>query len=160
LSLAAAPAGPQTQNEVMAVLREVLWNNGCGQTSKVYRSLRRMKRIAWILIAVFCTAFVRVPRVDLSPCVCCACCHCKVPGACGMPCSRTPGPAQATFVSERSTSVSRPVAQKARLGLPSDFKFYARYEGRPTDLVAFVAIAAAMPAGSVPLFKAHCSFLV
>jgi hypothetical protein len=118
-----------------------------------------MKRIVWLLLAVFCSALVRVQPVEFAPCSRCACCHCKIPGDCGMPCSRAPAPASAMFAAEQSSLVARPAVGKARRAQPLAVRFYASFVEPVTQRVALMAPASAVPAARVPLFKAHCSFL-
>jgi hypothetical protein len=64
------------------------------------------------------------------------------------------------FASEQRGTVSSAVAQKARLSLPAARKFYAIFVEPSILPLALIAPASGVPAGSVPLFKAHCSFLV
>jgi hypothetical protein len=122
-----------------------------------------MKRIAWLLIAVFCTALVRVQPVDLAQGTQCACrcCHCKIPGDCGMPCNRAPTPAPLMFAAEKAARLAQPAVRRS---LPpprvSEEKFYAPYVEKVIPSIALNASALTAPAAGAPLFKAHCSFLI
>ena len=119
-----------------------------------------MKRIAWILLAAICSAFVRVQPVELAQCGQCVCCHCKVPGACGMPCTQTPTPAPLLFAAEPGALLAHPASRGAQLARASGVKFFESFVGSTTEKVASVASAPAVRAASVPLFRAHCSFLI
>jgi hypothetical protein len=117
-----------------------------------------MRRIAWILLAVICSAFARVQPVDIAQCGQCACCHCKVPGDCGMPCSRTPAPAM--FAVEPGALVPRPATREAKGVKAPKAGFFASFVESATDRVAPIATVPAVHAAGVPLFRAHCSFLI
>ncbi len=120
-----------------------------------------MKRIAWVLLAVLCPAIVRVQPVELAQCKACASCHCKVPGECGMPCGQSSAPAPIMFASAQSARVTKVAGSQnlpdARL---AERKFYAACVPPPAVLVARGATAPMAPPAGVPLFKAHCSFLI
>jgi hypothetical protein len=118
-----------------------------------------MKRMTWLLIAVFCTAFVRVQPVELTHCSQCVTCHCKIPGACGMPCSGTPAPAM--FAAAQSTKIAHAAGSRNLVPVPlTARKFYLSCVEPAARSVAFIApVSIAMPS-AVPLFKAHCSFLI
>jgi hypothetical protein len=119
-----------------------------------------MKRIAWLLLAVFCSAFVEQQPVEWAQCSRCACCHCKVPGDCGMPCSRAPAPAAAMPAAPEHALAALPAARIRQPAPPAAAKFYASFVELTTLPVALVASASAGPAASGPLYKAHCSFLI
>jgi hypothetical protein len=123
-----------------------------------------MRRVAWFLLAVLCTSFVEVQPFELlnsCHCVCCQCCHCKVPGACGMPCCGAPAPACQTLAAEETAGIRgvalRPAAQPRQL---SCVLFVARGAELAEASCALAPSAFATPAARVPLFKAHCSFLI
>jgi hypothetical protein len=120
-----------------------------------------MKRIAWLLIAVFCTAFVRVQPVELSQCSQCVCCHCKVPGACGMPCSRCPAQASAVLSAGQSIKIAQVAVRRSALPARlTGISFYAPCVEPAAFSVALSAPASMATPTAVPLFKAHCSFLI
>jgi hypothetical protein len=119
-----------------------------------------MKRLSWLLAALLCTVFVQVQPVETARSCPCCCCHCKVPGACGMPCSGAPAPAPVMLAAEQPARAARPACQlKVEAARPAE-KFFARYvepaaapfAHRAPDLLALAA--------EVPLFKAHCCFLI
>jgi hypothetical protein len=122
-----------------------------------------MKRLAWLLLAVCCTAFVRVqPAESLVSCQS-ACCHHKAPGACDMPCGRAVAPPAApmTFASEKPARISKPaLKQDSGPARFSEQKFYAPFVEIAAPSVALDAPALLAPAASVPLFRAHCSALI
>jgi len=120
-----------------------------------------MKRLVWLLLAVFATALAQVAPVDVGitqeqPCACC-----EAPGQCGqqdcpLPATRTPS---ASLVAERPSparsSVSRRNAARVyRLAL--NYLLLGR-EASPEW-----SFKATRPAAvdRVPLFKAQCSFLI
>lgn len=118
-----------------------------------------MKRMVWFVLAAFCSAFVRVQPVELAPNCHCACCHCKVPGACGMPCSRAPATASVMVAAQERNSVAVPAVRGAQPSGPAG-KFYASFVEPATVRLLFPASAQAARAAHVPLFKAQCSFLI
>jgi hypothetical protein len=118
-----------------------------------------MKRIAWLLLAVVCTSFVQVQPIEPVKAQACRCCHCKIPGSCGMP-----GCGQPTASTSRTiTEPARIAAARGRragglrvsqAGLAAAPFRMARAR-LPLPAAEFAALAA-----GVPLFKAHCSFLL
>ena len=120
-----------------------------------------MKRLAWLLIAVLCTALVQVQPVDgLTKAKTCNCC--KVPGACGMPGCCPPPASRPTALSSAQSArvVSLPASRKAQPVRVAMDKFYASFVEPAAVSPALLASAEAAPAAHVPLFKAHCSFLI
>lgn len=123
-----------------------------------------MKRAAWFLLAIACSAFVRVQPVELlNPfhCIYCGCCHCKIPGACGMPCRGAPAPACQALSTEQTAGFRggalRSSAQPLQL---SGTRFHAPGSEMAEVFSALTPSALVAPAACVPLFKAHCSFLI
>ena len=118
-----------------------------------------MKRLPWLLAAVLCIMLVQVQPVETArSCPCC--CHCKAPGACGMPCSGSTAPAPIVFAAEQPTPGARSAGQwKAQAARPAE-KFFARFVGTAAEPVAHRAPALLACAADVPLFKAHCCFLI
>ncbi len=121
-----------------------------------------MKRLVWLLIAVFGTAFAQVSPV-ISPFVqdeTCCCCE-GAAGACGMPdCAPAPTACQPGL------ALQTPAAQRAvarRLAPAPQAKresYFAKFESRPALPSAVRVSLVGTPAARVPLFKAHCSFLI
>jgi len=112
-------------------------------------------------MAVVCAAFVQVQPVVLSDSCQCACCHCKVPGACGIPGCRTPTPESPMVAAAHPAGLGRGAARPlAQPGQPFSASFIASRIGSDAALSALVPSALAVPAAHVPLFKAHCSFLI
>ncbi len=120
-----------------------------------------MKTLAWLLLAVFCTALVRVQPVELGLRKQCVCCHCKGPCECGMPCSRAPNPVPVSFATEQPARIAQAAVrgkiQPARL---AEEKFFAPFIESAAPALALNGSAPTAPAANVPLFKAHCSFLI
>jgi hypothetical protein len=121
-----------------------------------------MKRFAWLLLAVFCTALAHVQPVEPLQAKrhSCSCCDCG--GRCGMPACTAPATSGQPFVAgENITVASRPATAHQ-----------VRSDRQKVDFFSFEVAAAterSFPVGefrlskrpaSVPLFKEHCSFLI
>ena len=122
-----------------------------------------MKRLVWLLLAVFCTAFAQVQTAPVSldtarHCACGGSCD----GSCGMPdCAVPPAPIPWVGASESANTarVAKPTRQVVALRrTPAKF-FVAFVEpaARPSDLRGADPSA---PPANVPLVTAHCSFLL
>ncbi|RXK54684.1 hypothetical protein ESB00_01955 [Oleiharenicola lentus] len=121
-----------------------------------------MKRLVWILVAVFCAALAQVQAVDLPVLAGGECCCCEDQArACGMPdCAPAPAAAQGLLqlpvaAAQRSEARKLTPAPKARFET-----FYVRVDSLPAKSPAGSVSHRGTPAASVPLFKAHCSFLI
>jgi hypothetical protein len=119
-------------------------------------------RTVWLLLAVLCTPLVGVQPVGVTQNSHCTCaCHCREPGACGMPCIRTAAVSRELAAGERSLRVTKPVANaQAETVRQIQHKFFAPFVAPPSTGVAVQAPAAMAPPTAVPLFQAHCSFLI
>jgi hypothetical protein len=119
-----------------------------------------MKRLIWILLAVFCTALTQVQAVDqlARP----ARAGCKCHGKCGMPdCPAPTTQMPSEFLVERAMAVARPARKRAALPAPKRVeKFFVSIATSGVRPAVHLAPALPAPAASVPLFKAHCSFLI
>jgi hypothetical protein len=119
-----------------------------------------MKRLIWILLAVFCTALAQVQPVDQLARPGRAACKCH--GKCGMP--DCPAPATqmpSEFLLEGATAVARPARKRAVPPAPKLVeKFFVSIVTPGVRPAVSPAPALPAPAASVPLFKAHCSFLI
>jgi hypothetical protein len=121
-----------------------------------------MKRLIWLLILVFGTAVSQVRAVDVrltaeEKCCCCAdganACDmasdcAPAPTSCAAPCLTLQAPAQA------ATKRTAPAPQAAHE------KFYAQFLSPARIAPVLPVVEVAAPAASVPLFRAHCSFLI
>lgn len=135
--------------------------SGCAGRTEVPASACRMKRMVWLVLAAFCTAFVRVQPVEPAQhCHCACCCHCKVPGACGIPCAGAPAPAPVLCAAQERASVEAPAVRGAQPSEMASARFYAPFVEPAAVRLLFPASARAAPAARVPLFKAQCSFLI
>jgi hypothetical protein len=120
-----------------------------------------MKRVICLLLALCCTAFMRVQPVELGLRAACTRCHCKTPGDCGMPCAPAAAAAPVMFAAEHSARIARPAAEsQPRATRPSEEKFFAPFVESPTSAVGLDPSALMVATDGVPLFKAHCSFLI
>ena len=119
-----------------------------------------MKRLAWLLLAVFCAALVQIQPARALPgkAKACGCCH--GPGACGLPdcCPSATGAAVAldSEPSEQLVSVTIKALPATRAELA---QFYTMLLEAAAQRPVFPATEPAA-AARVPLFKAHCSFLI
>ena len=118
-----------------------------------------MKRLAWILIAVLCTALARVQPADMGidrP----VCSCCEQPGACGLPeCVVPVLPASAFASLSASTESVRIVARGEAPGSPRDS--LSLVVKAPTAIRAMAcALERAKFPARVPLFEEHCSLLI
>jgi hypothetical protein len=122
----------------------------------------RMKRLAWLFLAVICTALAQVQPVDglANQTKTCGCC--QVPGACGMPgCCQQPRSLPTACSSSQSERVARlPAVRRPQPGRIAEENFYALFVEPVSVRLRLAASAEAAPAADVPLFKAHCSFLI
>jgi hypothetical protein len=121
-----------------------------------------MKRLVWLFLAVFCTALAQVQPVDLSATKPEACCCGDASCGCGMPdCGLPPAQSSVTFTAERPTSEFRQQARRVTARLPhAALRFYLSLVEPAVVTTALRAPVKAAPAASVPLFQAHCSFLI
>lgn len=119
-----------------------------------------MKRLVWIFLAVFCTTLAQVQPVTLSPthrkCGCCG-----GDGSCGMPGCLPPTPARTLPTASQPAKVivteARHVAEPVRrLGE----KFFAVFVEAAAGPAVSRAPERVTPAANVPLFAAHCSYLI
>ena len=121
-----------------------------------------MKRFVWLLILALGTAFAQVRPVEplVAKQGACDCCEPEA-GACGMsdcaPVAACPSAAP-LLAGEVSTlrSQAENVMPKSR-----SFRdhFYAQFSPR-SAVPAEIAPQVVAPTASVPVFKAHCSFLI
>ncbi|MBI2518602.1 MAG: hypothetical protein HYV95_17135 [Opitutae bacterium] len=122
-----------------------------------------MKRLAWLFLAVFCTALAQVQPVEpLLPQAKEPCC-CESDGACGMPeCALPPAFTQSqTTTLERAGTELRQVARRGAARLPQVTpKFYSFVTEQVVATTMLPASAFATPAASPSLFRLHCSFLI
>jgi hypothetical protein len=121
-----------------------------------------MKRLVWLLLLVFGTALAQVSPVDvrLVPEEKCGCC--EQPGDCGMAeCGLPPIAAQPVCQVANPSVVARAAVRRAAPA-PRQVRevFYVQFMPRVSVVPAVPArLAVALPA-SVPLFQAHCSWLI
>ena len=120
-----------------------------------------MKRLVWILLAVLGTALAQVPPVVVADAPHKTCCCCDHPGSCGMPNCLPPVSSTALVSLDRpaataTVGICRVAQSSRRIGE----KFFAAFVAPAAVSVAARSPNRVMPRASVPLFKAHCSFLV
>jgi hypothetical protein len=121
-----------------------------------------MKRLAWLLLAVFCTALAQVQPVDLPVTKVKSCCHSDAPCGCGMPgCGLPPAQAPVVFTAAQPVQVAGiSLRREAQPRQAIAAKFYACFLEPVTASVAPAPSALRLSAARMPLFKAHCSFLI
>ncbi|HVT74652.1 MAG TPA: hypothetical protein VHD61_16075 [Lacunisphaera sp.] len=118
-----------------------------------------MKRLVWLVLAVFATLLTRVEPADLPARPAPACCCC---GGCDMPKCPPPPAHNPAPVLTLPAPAQAPASAARRVVAPRgrQEKFFARFDSRRAVVpFAPAAMAVARPA-SVPLFSAHCSFLI
>src|SRR5262249_46240289 len=110
----------------------------------------------------FCTALAQVQRVELpvEPQTTCDCC--ENAGDCGMPeCGLPPAAMPSTFAIEQTVKVTRPAATTEiapAKAISSDFWVAVPVPAAPCAPLPFSPGTA--PPAVVPLFKAHCAYLI
>ena len=121
-----------------------------------------MKRFVWLVLFAFCTAVAQVQPVQpvtqvQDACDCCA----DGANACGMPDCATVPSAPAPGATAASPTIGLRVEADSVLPKSRSFrdKFFAQFVSRPA-LPAKLAPRLVAPPASVPMFKAHCSFLI
>ena len=117
-----------------------------------------MKRFVWLLLFAFCTALAQVQPVDVpgAKVAKCDCCEDQA-GACGMPdCVAQPAAGQPVA----SPAAAGQQSEVPRLTRAKREHFYVQFLPRPALKPAALMSVATASAASVPLFKAHCSFLI
>jgi len=121
-----------------------------------------MKRFVWLVLLAFCSALAQVQPVQpvtqvQNGCDCCA----DGMNACGMPdCASVPSAPASAPVTASPTVALRAEADSV---LPKSRSlrdhFYVQFVPRPA-VPAELAPRVLAPVASVPVFKAHCSFLI
>ncbi len=117
-----------------------------------------MKRLVWLLLAVFGTALAQVQPVDMPVTKHAVCGCCEKPGSCGMPdCAPPPVSARPVCQLQTPAEVAR---RAARAPAVVREKFYVQFLPRVSSVPALPVRLAAAPAASVPRFREHCSLLL
>ena len=120
----------------------------------------RMKRLVWLLILVFGTALAQVPPVELGAQSQPSCSCCDVPGACGMPdCGQAPSAAPSSFAAERPAGLTSLATRGKATHLYRSAPKILFSEKTSAGAVMFCS-GVAGTGETVPLFKAHCSYLI
>jgi hypothetical protein len=120
-----------------------------------------MKRLAWLLLAVFCTALVQIQPAQGMPAKAKACACCPVPAGCGTTdCCPPAAFAAVTLGAEASEQASPAASRSERTVRGAAALFYASFVEPAALRPVLPASAQAAAAASVPLFKAHCCFLI
>lgn len=123
-----------------------------------------MKRLVWILAAVWCTAFAQVRPVAVTPDTpdkCCdGSCACSPecqPAACAV----LPAPGASNLVAETpGREVRRSELAARALPAAPAATFYLSLLPPPAAHPGYPVSAGALPITAVPRFKAHCSYLL
>ena len=120
-----------------------------------------MKRLAWLLIAVLGTALAQVQPVELATAAAeSCCCTGDQAGACGMP-DCAPAPTAPTCV--RSLPVAEVLRSESSRPTPAPRAQAGHFPVRPDPRPAQPAVRVfprETPVASVPLFAAHCRYLI
>jgi hypothetical protein len=116
-----------------------------------------MKRIAWILVALFCTVVVQVRPLDGLKAKACCCCH---PGACAAGGCCTSTASQTALDSAQSVrEAESPTLRKAEAARDAA-PFYLLVARPRVIRFAVPTPPSAEQASCVPLFRAHCILLI
>lgn len=120
-----------------------------------------MKRLVWLLILAVGTLLAQVQPVALPATKTEACC-CGVDCGCGMPeCGLPPAPSPVAYIAERPTGEFRQQARRVTARLPhAAIKYFLSLMEPAVVNPALRAPGQVARAASVPLFQAHCSFLI
>lgn len=118
-----------------------------------------MKRLVWLLLAVFSTAIAQVQPADVPQAPAEKCCCCEKQKACDMPdCIPVSTGVQRALPQQTTVEIIGKRAAAVKQSVPEKFYFQFVPCVRVTPVLPVSAIVA--PAASVPLFAAHCSFLI
>jgi hypothetical protein len=117
-----------------------------------------MKRFVWLLLIAFCSALAQEQPVAASMAnqAKCDCCEDQA-GACEMP-DCLPQPAASPAVALEATATQQ--AEAGKLTRAKRERFYVQFLPRPALTPAATMSASAASPASVPLFRAHCSYLI
>ncbi|AOS43746.1 hypothetical protein Verru16b_00801 [Lacunisphaera limnophila] len=121
-----------------------------------------MKRLVWLLIAVFGTAFAQVSPVVSPFAQDEACCCCEGPaGTCGMPDCAPAATACPSTPTLQVSAVQRIEARRVAPTPPARVEsYFVKFESRPALTPAVRVSHRGTPAARVPLYKAHVCFLI
>jgi hypothetical protein len=121
-----------------------------------------MKRLVWLLLAVFGTTLAQVSPVDLGLARPETCSCCDQPGACGMPdCAPPPAPATQPVSNLTGDVVSTRIAAKPARSVREVRKMFLaailpRADGASAQSVPVIAEEPL----DIPLYQEHCSLLL
>lgn len=119
-----------------------------------------MKRLVWLFLAAFCFAVAQVQAVEpVAKAKAKGCCEqsCK----CSMPaCPVVSAAPQSPFDAARPLTVARPQVSRDAVATRRDHRKFFLSLLPPVVHPASVPAPVAAPPASVPLFEAHCSFLI
>lgn len=119
-----------------------------------------MKRLVWILLAIVSTALAQVQPVTFPTPLDHKCSCCDGDGSCGMPDCVPPAPARTLPTADQATRVTVMQARAVAAPAATTEKFFAAFV-RPAAVAAAPRASQRMaPSASVPLFAAHCSYLI
>ncbi len=119
-----------------------------------------MKRLVWLLLTLSTLAFAQVQPVVVIEQATEACDCCEPAGGCEMP-DCAPPPAQAVVSLDRPAAEMRAEnRQSVKRTVPAPAKFYSAYVETVNPFMVSIATAAPLPPANVPLFTAHCRFLI
>jgi hypothetical protein len=121
-----------------------------------------MKRLVWLLLIVFGTALAQVSPVDVGVQNQKVCSCCDAPGACGMPdCGLPPSSAPAGFIAEQPAPAARLAARRnAARAYRIATSLFIFQGAAKSVLTAVTSTNRLSTAAQLPLFKAHCSFVI
>jgi hypothetical protein len=119
-----------------------------------------MKRLVWLLLTLSTLAFAQVQPVVVLEQPADACDCCEPAGACDMP-DCAPPPAQVVVAVDRPAAEMRAEnRQTVKRKVPAPAKFYSALVESANLSTGSIAMAAPLPPANVPLYAAHCRFLI
>ncbi len=160
LEVGGAPAGIRRAHPLAEIAHPLVsMEYPVASGTPIANSFPRMKRLVWLIVTVFATLLTRVEPADLPATKAPACCCSE---GCDMPkCPPPPANNPAPVLTLQTPAQAIP--SPARRAVPprgAQEKFFARFDSRPAAVAAPRAVVAIARAASVPLFAAHCSFLI
>ena len=120
-----------------------------------------MKRLVWLLLAVFVTALAQVAPADMGsqsekPCSCC-----ETPGQCGeRDCGLPPSSSASTTLLAEQPALSQSAATRKKIARVYRLAINYLFQPRALSPVRNSRVTVLASVQPVPLFKAQCSFLI
>jgi len=122
-----------------------------------------MKRLVWLLLAVFCAALTPVRPVDGVQVAAAACDCCENAGDCGMP-DCLPPLAATPAVPALAATLPAVLKLEAKRQAPAPRlyrdRFYRQFVSAPARELPTLRATIVAPAATAPVYLAQCSLLI